>query len=182
MKIAIVVLSVLLFISLAGEALAWTNLNTTNHELVEVRDELNTTEAVLSTTQADLEATQELLELARGATLYMNPTYSEMYNFLQQDKTSDREWTAEYTCRHFSTDVNNNAESQGIRCGYVWIAFEDSDTGHAIVAFETVDRGIIFIEPQSDWQVKLAVGEHYKIAGFYYIEGNPVVESYDIVW
>lgn len=190
MKIAIVVLSVALVISLAWGGLNWTNLNTTKRELVEVQGELNLTEAVLNTTQADLEVTQEdlrvtreLLESARNSTLYTNPSYIEMCNFLQQDETSDREYIEEeYTCHHFSRDVNNNAESQGIRCGYVLVNFV-GDTGHAIVAFETVDMGIVFIEPQGDQLVELAVGEHWNdlIVG-YYIQGNPVVESYDIAW
>jgi len=34
-------------------------------------------------------------------------------------------------------------------------------TGHSIVAFDTVDRGMIFIEPQHDQEVSLVKGSSY---------------------
>lgn len=89
-----------------------------------------------------------------------NPTYREMLDFLGGDETDSNPFIkGEYVCFEFAADVNNNAEANGIRAAYVRIRFEE--WGHAVVAFETVDRGLIFIEPQTDKQVTLVIGEPY---------------------
>jgi hypothetical protein len=59
-------------------------------------------------------------------------------------------------CADFAEMVHNNAEKTGIRCAYVSIdlsGYSDAygygipaDTGHALVAFETIDRGLVYID------------------------------------
>ena len=89
-----------------------------------------------------------------------NPTYEELREFLTSDKTDANLYIkGVYMCANFAADVNNNAELQGIRAAYVII--HAREWSHAIVAFETVDRGLIFIEPILDKQVNVAVGESY---------------------
>ena len=57
--------------------------------------------------------------------------------------------------------------------------------GHALVAFETVDRGLIFIEPQSDREVKLVIGESFP---WYSVGAVSALSPYDplveiqIIW
>jgi len=90
-----------------------------------------------------------------------NPIYKELTGFLARDKTDSRAYLeGEYVCFDFAAEVNNNAESEGIRAAYVQIRFP-KEPGHAIVAFETVDKGLVFIEPQSDEEVELVIGEPY---------------------
>lgn len=50
--------------------------------------------------------------------------------------------------------LNNNAEDEGFRAAYVYIEFP-GDRAHSVAAFDTVDRGLIFIEPQYDDEVEL---------------------------
>jgi len=89
-----------------------------------------------------------------------NPTDEELREFLAQDKTDSNLFIeGEYVCFDFAAELNNNAEANGIRAAYVRIRFKE--WAHAVVAFETVDRGLIFIEPQSDKEVELAVGKPY---------------------
>jgi hypothetical protein len=89
-----------------------------------------------------------------------NPTYEEMRKLLIQDKTDLNTFVkGEYVCSDFSAQLNNNAEANGIRAAYVRI--RSKKWGHAIVAFETIDRGLVFIEPQSDSEVELIIGEPY---------------------
>jgi len=89
-----------------------------------------------------------------------NPTYKEMREFLEQDKTDSNPFVrGEYVCFDFAAELNNNAEANGIRAAYVRIRAKE--WGHAVVAFETVDRGLVFIEPQSDNDVSLVMGEPY---------------------
>lgn len=112
-----------------------------------------------------------------------DPTYSEMEKFLARDRTDSDEpgffdlWD-EFPCVHFSSNVKRNAIKEGIRCGGVLISFRwyrtsfDHGEGkvifvgknkieHAIIAFQTVDKGVVFIEPQKDKEVKVAIGVPY---------------------
>jgi len=50
--------------------------------------------------------------------------------------------TTGYTCWNFAADVKNNAFKAEYRCGLVYIEFEFS--AHAIVGFNTKDKGLIF--------------------------------------
>lgn len=89
-----------------------------------------------------------------------NPTYKELTEFLTSDGTDSCSFvTGEFVCYDFAARLNNNAEANGIRAAYVHIRSER--WGHAIVVFETVDRGFIFIEPQSDKKVQLVMGEPF---------------------
>jgi hypothetical protein len=89
-----------------------------------------------------------------------NPTYKELREFLTADETNSNEFIrGEYVCFQFATELNNKAEANGIRAAYVRLRFEE--WAHAVVAFETVDRGLVFIEPQSDGDVELVIGEAY---------------------
>ena len=89
-----------------------------------------------------------------------NPAYREMKEFLAGDETDSQPYIkGEYVCNDFAAQLDNNAEADGIRAAYVRIRSEN--WWHAVVAFETLDRGIIFIEPQSDRVVKPVIGEPF---------------------
>lgn len=89
-----------------------------------------------------------------------NPTFRELIEFLAADKTDEKPFiSGEYVCFDYAAELNNNADAAGIRAAYVRIRSEE--WGHAVTAFETVDRGLIFIEPQSDSEVELIIGEPY---------------------
>ncbi len=59
-------------------------------------------------------------------------------------------------CADFAERLHNNAEKAGIRCAYVSIdlsGYSDTynygittDTGHALVAFKTIDKGLVYID------------------------------------
>ena len=89
-----------------------------------------------------------------------NPTYKGMREFLAGDETDSNPYVVdEYVSFDFAVELNNNAEANGIRVAYV--AVFAKEWGHGMVAFETIDRGLIFIEPQSDKEVRLVTGEPY---------------------
>ncbi len=113
-----------------------------------------------------------------------NPTYKEMREFLARDETDSNPFViGEYVCSDFAAQLNNNAEANGIRVAYVRI--RSKEWGHAVVAFETVDRGLIFIEPQSDREVGLVIGEPFP---WYLVGAISPMSSYDpiveiqIIW
>lgn len=112
-----------------------------------------------------------------------NPTYQEMKIFLAQDTTNSNKYEQdEYVCTDFAAAVNNNADSQGIRCAIVDIFYPEG-YGHTIVGFETTDRGLIFIEPQFDQEVELIVGQSYSQTNkFTPAPRDDTINRYLIVW
>ncbi len=144
-----------------------------------------------------------------------NPTYAQLVNFLQNDKTDEYPYT--YTnlsggfyygtaesrvdlkniqniidgiaqpknpdvCADFAERLHNDAEMASIRCAYVSLditGYPDpnhlgipSDSGHALDAFQTTDRGLVYIDdtgwvanqPHPNRAVKIAnpiVGQEY---------------------
>jgi len=113
-----------------------------------------------------------------------NPTYSELKEFLVRDETNlNRYVHDEYICFHFAADLNNNAEAAGIRAAYVQIRAQN--WAHAVTAFETSDRGLVFIEPQSDRNVELAIGEPYswqQAGALPLASGNEPILEIQIIW
>lgn len=133
-------------------------LNRTNNQLSDVKEELEQTNLSLQ------ENISELEKLQSGNKYELHdPTYNEVANFIASDATDEIPYDSEtFDCEQFSQLVNNNSENQGIRCAYVILYFNDTNTGHAIVGFDTVDRGMVYIEPQSDeWVENLEVGNDY---------------------
>jgi hypothetical protein len=80
-----------------------------------------------------------------------DPTYAELLAFLEADQTDKYSYIvgppkAAYICADFARDVHNNAEAAGIRAAWVGIEIEGQTEGHALNAFETTDRGLVFID------------------------------------
>lgn len=121
--------------------------------------------------------------------LVRNPTYKELMEFLARDKTDSKPYIeGEYVSSDFAAEVNNNAELEGIRAAFVGIDYPQPP-GHGMVAFQTVDEGLIFIEPQSDERVKLVVGKRFYLSiepkpGYYYEKPSydDTVVKIQIIW
>lgn len=86
-----------------------------------------------------------------------NPTYAELVAFIKADTTDTKGYVEEslaikglrfegYVCADFAEDVHNNAEAAGIRAAWVGIDFYEGVEGHALNAFETTDRGLVYID------------------------------------
>jgi len=119
----------------------------------------------------------------KGTITLRNPTYQEVMKFLADDATNLRAYLEEdYVCVDFAAEVNNNAEEKGIRCAVVDIFYPEG-YGHAIVAFDTADRGLVFIEPQFDREVRLEIGKSYsKINGFTPAPRDDTIVRYVVSW
>ena len=114
--------------------------------------------------------------LGHGYTL-RDPTYKEAVAFLREDRTDRNEYVEDtygvYVCSHFVRDVCNNAEAEGLRCASVELRYPDG--GHAIIAFDTIDEGLVYFDAITDERVKPVVGERYYQCieprlGYYYVE------------
>ncbi|MCJ7719486.1 hypothetical protein MUO69_06115 [Candidatus Bathyarchaeota archaeon] len=104
-----------------------------------------------------------------------DPTYQEMMGFIAVDKTNLNTYHyPDYVCWNFAADTINNAFKNGYRCGFVYIGFTDG-YAHAVICLNTTDHGLIFIEPQNDAIVQIAVGSYYTYTG-------ETIARYGIIW
>jgi hypothetical protein len=111
-----------------------------------------------------------------GLYFLYNPTYDEVREILvESDMDSAKE-------------IHDYAEINGIRVGYVRCpiarrAPEGRVYLYQLVAFETVDRGLIIIEPWSHREVKVEVGKSYRdVNGFPVSPYDDTVTKMTIVW
>jgi hypothetical protein len=178
-----------------------TDLQATSLKLETVQKEYQTAADELTKQQEDTRAIGEnydnlmanynLITSGYGYVL-KDPTYQQMKAFLAADRTDANDYVEHnYVCEDFSVDVKAHAIQQKYRCAYVSIRFVGDNSAHAIVAFNTTDRGLIFIEPQSDEEVNLQIGWDYwtecVIANpnTYYndpTDYNDTIWRYNIVW
>lgn len=113
-----------------------------------------------------------------------NPTYAELVAFIQQDTTDTNNYLEDpligYVCADFAEDVHNNAEAAGIRAASVSVDFEGGGEGHAINAFDTIDKGLVYIDcTGQSFDDKLNFHVEYTEEGVGYVYDNPA--SWDAV-
>jgi hypothetical protein len=105
-----------------------------------------------------------------------NPTWDELKVFLKQDTTDQQTYIfGSFVCADFAEMLHNNAEAAGLQCAYVTIELGPSSyfpaAGHALNAFETTDRGLVYIDCtgllgtgnsfNADKVVKVVEGQQY---------------------
>jgi len=123
-----------------------------------------------------IEATGGEAVVDEGLYFLYNPTYDEMLLILSQGELDSAKKIVDY------------AEANGIRVAYVRapIAREAREGRvylYQLVAFETVDKGLIIIEPRSHREVKVEVGTSYnEINGFPASEYDDTVMKVTVVW
>ncbi len=98
-------------------------------------------------------------DVSESGWYFRDPTYDEAIAFIDSDETDENEYTNDYVCYDFTADFNGNASQAGYRCGFAYIEFFNG--AHAITCFNTTDRGLIYIEPQTDEIVTVAIGQSY---------------------
>lgn len=95
----------------------------------------------------------------RGYTI-RDPTFKEVKQFLRTDRTDSMKYDPQdFVCHDFSAMFKTNAFKAGYQCYYVSIRYPVG--AHAIVGFNTTDKGFIFIEPQYDDIVSVEIGKPY---------------------
>jgi len=114
--------------------------------------------------------------------LLRDPTYAEAVAFIYSDRTDRNTYDDDsYVCSHFSQDVCNNAEAEGLRCAFVELRY--SDAGHSIIAFDTIDRGLVYFEPQFDDEVRVEIGQRYSQLNDYIIPSwDDVIQDILVIW
>jgi len=78
-------------------------------------------------------------------------TWSELIAFLLADPTDESPYVPqERMCGTFAEQLHNNAEAAGIRAAWVAVDLRGRDIGHALNAFLTTDRGLVFVDSTGD--------------------------------
>lgn len=155
------------------------NLHETHHQEIEEQDYLiksmnqTTNNIVKVSLYIEEQLTKSLEEEKRLKQFYIeeskyyrtletniaiNPRYKDVINFFRLDKTNENEWDEHsYDCTAFSNDIVKNAIDNNMFMCTVEIQWETG--GHIIVAVNTSDKGLIYIEPQTDKVIDLHLGK-----------------------
>ena len=119
------------------------------------------------------------------------PSYNEVRTFLRRDRTDRIRYdTDDFNCTDYSAAVVNNAAAEGIRAAFVIVSYADEDAArHTIIAFDTVDKGLVYFEPQSDEKVNLTLGKRFYqsivvSSGYYYERPSfdDTVVEIQVIW
>ena len=101
----------------------------------------------------------------------VDPSFKTLIKFLSEDTTENKDYVYPvYTCGDFASHLHDEAEKQGIKCGVVGVKFNttlkedmsgilnnksnypppyssyDTCRGHAFNAFNTTDRGMVYVD------------------------------------
>jgi hypothetical protein len=83
-----------------------------------------------------------------------DPTWLQLKAFITADKTDKKPYIEDiYMCGAFAEDVHNNAEAAGIKAAWISIDFRYGSAGHALDAFNTTDRGLVYVDCTSSYNV-----------------------------
>ena len=149
-------------------------LVSTQSELISTEQTLASTQSELSSTKEKLTSTEAELELYKEtgievfssvqpryekggipkSEVYLeneptatNPTWQELIAFLFADPTDDETyWEPMFNCTNFAEMLHNNAETAGIKAAFVAVFFEGEEVGHALNAFKTTDKGLVYVD------------------------------------
>lgn len=100
----------------------------------------------------------------------VNVSWKQLSDFLWKDETDKMPYIEMFTCADFAEKLHNNAEKSGIRTAFVWLDLEGSTNGHTCNAFQTTDRGLVYIDDtrhlgkgpnNADKIVDLKIGKDY---------------------
>lgn len=146
------------------------------NEIQEIRDKLGEGYTDIAKIKKELDAytknleenNSKIQELKSGDEYHLyDPLYKDVVDFINKDDSMD------------SIESATNAKKHGLRCAYVEIiiagstieSFGDVQSGYmyTIIAFDTVDKGMIYFEPETDYQVYPKIGKKYSDC----VEGNP---------
>jgi hypothetical protein len=90
----------------------------------------------------------------------MNPTYAQLQQFLADHQALTK---CEGNCVIHTQDLANCAYANGWEMYVVLLNFEGTGTGHVLGAFQTKDKGMVFIESQTLWGVTVKLGYDYAL-------------------
>jgi len=128
-------------------------ITTLQQENSNLQDEINSLREENSNLKEELQGTLPYSK-ANGTPITLwnnlngthNPTWQELKRFLDSDNTEQIRYDYNsFICGDFAERLHNNAERAGIRAAVVIVYFT-SGPPHAIDAFYTTDKGLVYID------------------------------------
>ncbi len=114
-----------------------------------------------------------------------NPTYAELVDFIKADTTDTKGYVEEgfmaYVCSDFAEAVHNYAEAAGIKAAWVSIGFYGDVEGHALNAFETTDRGVVYIDCTGEGFLSQLGSEKYNYASWDKVAFVEIGREYGVI-
>ncbi len=111
-----------------------------------------------------------------------NPTYAQLVAFIVSDVTNRLPYIDGgpdgFVCSDFAEVLHNNAEAAGIKAAWVGIDLYQEEIGHAANAFQTTDRGLVYIDCTGE-MLKIWMGSYY-ISAEDYSSYELWMDDYDI--
>jgi hypothetical protein len=91
----------------------------------------------------------------------VNPPYSELVQFIVEDRTDAMAYiNNSFVCTDFANMFVANFRKKGYYSCFTELVFEEG--AHAIVAVNTTDRGLVYVEGQTDQIIyNINVGDNY---------------------
>lgn len=127
----------------------------------------------LEALQLDYEELEESCAGLTAAAELKSPTWAELKEFLENDETDKGIYRpGEYDCTGFALALRDRARQAGIRAAFVEIGFYEG-SGHAVNAFQTTDKGLVYIDSSG----KAEPGDYDTVG---YIETGKVYGRIDI--
>lgn len=105
---------------------------------------------------------EEIERLNKMNLIEFQPTYKDIIKILSEDKTNEIPYVEnDFNCIEFSFGLVKSLLERGIYSCITFIGFESNES-HTLTAINTLDEGIIYVEPQTDRILfNLNVGEDY---------------------
>jgi len=127
-------------------------------ELSRIIDEMEEENSMLQEKLANLSIAYESLKAQKGL---VNPSSYELIAFMREDNTDKITYKeGVFDCVNFASTFIKNFAKRGFFSCEAYLEFEDS--AHSLVAVNTTDLGLIYVEPQQDVIIySLRVGEDY---------------------
>ena len=112
----------------------------------------------------------------------IDPSWQRLKSFLLTDDTDELHYIADsFVCADFAVMLHNRAEKAGIKAAYVSVDFVDGPA-HAMNAFNTIDKGLIYIDCTGPGFLGTTIRDSSSINGDYdkvaYIKVN---EEYGLI-
>jgi len=125
-----------------------------------LKDQLFNLQTSLTSIQNELTNLQD--RMSREHVTY--PSYSEVLKFIEEDDTDRQEYIEEnYT--FICTDFTDRFISNFLKKGFFSceaIIYLPNNSSHSIVAINTTDKGLLFVDPQNDKVIfSLREGDNY---------------------
>jgi hypothetical protein len=138
----------------------------TKTQIINISSSINTSRPRLEQINAELFELLSLVNLENPGDMYQlhDPIFSDVTQFIANDTNTNL------------TLELHHAKEQGIQCAYVVIQIVSSSNGeYELIGFNTVDEGMVYFEPKTDYQVFPVIGHHYDDC----VQGNPYTSPFD---